>query len=51
MGMTSMEKILGWGTWVTQSVWWQTLDLSSGLHLRVVNSSSALGSMLDVEPT
>ena len=28
-----------------------TLGLSSGLDLRVVSSSSPLGSMLDVEPT
>ena len=28
-----------------------TLDLGSGLDLRVVSSSPALGSMLGVEPT
>ena len=28
-----------------------TLDLSSGLDLRVMNSSPTLGSMLDVKPT
>jgi len=40
-----------WGTWVAQSVKHPTLDLSSGLDLRVMSSSPTLGSMLGVEPT
>ena len=39
------------GTWVAQSVKHLTLDLSSGLDLRVLSSSPTLGSMLGVEPT
>jgi len=39
------------GTWVAQSVKHPTLDLSSGLDLRVVSSSSELGSTLGMEPT
>ena len=35
----------------TQLVERLTLDLSSGLHLRVVTSSPTLGSALGVEPT
>ena len=39
------------GTWVAQSVKRLTLDFSSGLDLRVVSSSSTLGSLLREEPT
>jgi len=37
------------GAWVSQSVEHQTLDLSSGLDLRVVSSSPVLGFTLGVE--
>ena len=37
--------------WVAQSVKCLTLDLSSGLYLRVVSSGPALSSVLYVEPT
>ena len=40
-----------WGTWVAQPVKDRLLDLSSGLDLRVVSSSPALGSTLGAEPT
>ena len=36
---------MGWGAWGAQSVERLTLDLSSGLHHRVMNSNSALGSI------
>ena len=36
---------------MAQSVKHPTLDLSSGLDLRVVSSSPALGSMMGVKPT
>ena len=36
---------------VTQSVKRPTLDLSSGLDLKIVSSSLALGSTLGMEPT
>ena len=39
------------GTWVAQWVKHLTLDLSSGLDLRVVSSSPMLGSTLGVKPT
>ena len=39
------------GTWLAQSVKPPTLDLSSGLDLRVMSSSPALGSTLGEEPT
>ena len=39
------------GAWVAQLVKCLTLDLSSGLDLRVVSSRLALSSMLGVEPT
>jgi len=39
------------GASVAQSVKHLTLDLRSGLALRVVNSSLTLGSTLGVEPT
>ena len=39
------------GTWGPESVKHPTLDLCSGLDLRVVSSSPALGSTLGVEPT
>ena len=37
--------------WVAQSVQCPTLDLSSGLDLRVASSSPALGSTLGMETT
>ena len=39
------------GAWLAQSVKCLTLDLSSGLDLRVVSWGSALGSALGGEPT
>ena len=36
---------------MAQSIKCPTLDLNSGLNLRVVNSSPVLGSMPGVEPT
>ena len=39
------------GAWVAQLVKRPTLDLSSGLDLRVMSSSSAMGSSLGVEST
>ena len=39
------------GTWVAQSVKPPTLDLSSGLDLKVMSSSPVLGSTLGVEST
>ena len=39
------------GAWVAQLIECLTLDLSSGLDLKVVSSSPALGSMLSVKPT
>ena len=40
-----------WGVWVAQLVKYLTLDLSSGVGLRVVSSSLTLGSILGVGPT
>ena len=40
-----------WDAWLAQSDKYLTLDLSSGLDLRVMSSSPALGSMLGMEPT
>ena len=40
-----------WGAWVAQLVKCLTLDFSSGLDLRVVSSSPALGSVPGVAPT
>jgi len=40
-----------WGAWVAQSVKHPAVDFGSGHDLRVVRSSPASGSMLDVEPT
>ena len=39
------------GTWLAHSVEHLTLDLSSGLDLRVVSSSPILGSTLGTKPT
>ena len=36
---------------MAQSVKFPTLDLSSGLDVRVLSTSPALGSMLDTKPT
>ena len=38
-------------TWVAQSVKQVTLDLNSGLDLRVVGSSPTLGSTVGMQPT
>jgi len=43
-------RVLLGGTWAARSVKHPTLELSSGLDLRVVSSSPMLGSMLGVEP-
>ena len=43
-------KIEDRGAWVALLVKCWTLDLSSGLDLRVMSSSPTLGSMLGVEP-
>ena len=40
-----------WGTWVARLVEHLTLDLSSGLDLRVGSSGPSLGSALGVKPT
>ena len=40
-----------WGTWMGQLAKHLTLDLSSGLDLRVMSSSPTLGSTLGIEPT
>lgn len=39
------------GAWVVQPVEALTLDLGSGLNVRVVSSSATLGSVLGMEPT
>ena len=39
------------GTWGAQSVKHPNLDFSSGLDLKVMSSSSTLGSVLGMEPT
>ena len=39
------------GAWVAQSIKHPTLDLNSGLDLRVVSSGPELGSMPSMEPT
>jgi len=44
------KKSLG-GAWVAQLVKRPTLDLSSGLDLKVVGSGFTLASTLGVEPT
>ena len=46
---TTLFKIIRRAAWVAQEH--PMHDLSSGLDLRVVSSSPALGSMLGVEPT
>ena len=40
-----------WGTWAAQSVKHLTLNLSSGIDLRILSSSLTLGSTLGMEPT
>ena len=42
---------LQWGTWGSQLAKCLTLDLSSGLNVRIVSSSPVLASILGVEPT
>lgn len=42
---------LFWGAWVVQLIEPLTLDLSSGLELRVMSLSLSLGSTHSVEPT
>lgn len=42
---------LFWGAWVVPLIEPLTLDLSSGLELRVMSSSLSLGSTHSVEPT
>ena len=44
------KKCQEWGAWVAPLVRRLTLDLISGLDLRVVSSSPALGSTLDTKP-
>lgn len=46
-----LKNFFLWYAWVAHSVGFPTVDFSSGLNLRVMNSSPALGSMLDVELT
>lgn len=41
---------VGVGAWVAQLVKRPTLDFSSGLDLKVMSSSPALGSILSMEP-
>ena len=38
------------GTWLAQAIKHLTLDFSSSLNLRVMSSSSTLGSMWDIVP-
>ena len=45
-GLEQVRRITERGGWVAQSVECLTLDLSSGLHLRVVSSSPVLASTL-----
>ena len=45
-----IEKILSWGDWVAQLTEHPTLNLSSGLDLRVVSLGPMLGSTLGMEP-
>ena len=42
---------LDWGAWVAQSVEYLTLDLGSGLDIRVVSLGLTLGSVLGIKPT
>ena len=49
--MAIIKKKRDMGVWVAQLVKHLTLDLSSGLDLRVVSSSPSLGSTLGMEPT
>ena len=57
VSIKSCQKVIGHvsiclrDNWVAQLVKRLTLDLSSGLDLRVVTLSPALGSMLGMEPT
>ena len=44
------RELLG-DAWVAQLVKHMTLDLSSGLDLKVLSSNPALGSTLGMEPT
>ena len=44
------KRLICSGTWVAPSVD-RSVDLSSGLDLRVVSSSPALGPMLGMKPT
>ena len=45
------KKKKGLGAWGVQAGKCPTLDLSSGLDLRVMSSSPALGSVVGVKPT
>ena len=45
-----LKEMESWGTWMAQSVRHLTLDLGSGLGLRVMSLSPALSSILSVEP-
>jgi len=45
-----LEIVASWGTWVAQSVECLTLGLTSGLDLRLMCSSPALGSTVGMEP-
>ena len=47
--MSNIKRIKSRGAWVAQAVKHLTLDLSSGLDLRVVSSKRSLGSMPGVE--
>ena len=49
--MENLGVVPFWGTWVAPSVKRLTLDLSSGLDLRIMSSSPELGSMPAMEPT
>ena len=46
-----LNVVNSWSTWVAQSVEPLSLDLSSGLDLRIMSSSPMLASALDMEPT
>ena len=51
MNRISLKNIYIKGTWVAQPVKHPTLDLDSGLDLRVIDLGPVLGSMLRMQPT
>ena len=51
MQLLDIKAVISLGTWGAQSVKSPTLDLSSGLDLRVTSSSPMLGFHTGCEPT